>query len=88
MELIIKLNPEEENRLMERLVGGVPSYEVETLKPYLTIEETCKVANISRSCFYEQVKDDIGVVKIGGKTLIDSRDLVAYMNSNKEYGSV
>lgn len=51
MELIIKLNPEEEGRLMDRLIGGVPSYEVETLKPYLTIDETCKVANISRTCF-------------------------------------
>lgn len=88
MELIIKLNPDEERKLMERLIGGVPSYEVETLKPYLTIDETCKVANISRTCFYEQVKGAIGVVKIGGKTLIDSRDLVAFMNSNKEYEAI
>lgn len=88
MELVIKLNAEEEQELMQRLFGGLPAYEVDSLKPYLTIDEACEVANISRTCFYENVKPEIGVVKIGGKSLVDSRDLVAYLNSNKEYGVV
>ena len=85
MELVIKLNADEEARMFDRLTNGLPMYDVQTLDPYLTIGEVCGIAKISKTTFYDVVKKELGVVKIGGKTLVDSKDFVAYMNSNKEW---
>lgn len=84
MEVVIKLSPAEEGAILQQLAESMPRYEVEPLERYLTIDEACKVAHVSKSFFYEAIKNQLEVIKLGNKVLVDSSDLIKFMNENKE----
>ena len=84
MEVVIKLSPAEEVAILQRLVEIMPRYEVEPLERYLTIEEACRVAHVSKSFFYNEIKNQLEVIKLGNKLLVDSSDLIRFLNENKE----
>lgn len=84
MEVLIKLSPAEEGAILQRLVESMPRYEVEPLERYLTVEEACRVAHVSKSFFYNEIKNQLEVIKLGNKLLVDSSDLIRFLNENKE----
>lgn len=84
MEVVIKLSPAEEGAILQRLVESMPHYEIEPLERYLTIEEACRVAHVSKSFFYSEIKNQLEVIKLGNKLLVDSSDLIRFLNENKE----
>lgn len=84
MEVVIKLSPAEEGAILQQLAESMPRYEVEPLERYLTIEEACRVAHVSKSFFYNEIKNQLDVIKLGNKLLVDSSDLIRFLNENKE----
>ena len=84
MEVVIKLSPAEEGAILQQIAESMPRYEVEPLERYLTIEEACRVAHVSKSFFYNEIKNQLEVIKLGNKLLVDSSDLIRFLNENKE----
>lgn len=84
MEVVIKLSSAEEGAILQRLVESMPRYEIEPLERYLTIDEACRVAHVSKSFFYNEIKNQLEVIKLGNKLLVDSSDLIRFLNENKE----
>ncbi len=55
------------------------------IQRFLTVDEAAEILRISRQTLYRHLKNkDVRVTKIGGRTLIDRKDLEDFIEGSKK----